>query len=581
MKDKRQKNISITTTISDSETVNAVQNFKYDQAKIREVLSHMIIVHELPFMFSEYELFNLLMRTATPHYQKVSRTTIKKDCIASYEIEKKKLMATLNDVNRVSVTTDLWKSDQKISYMVVTCHYIDSMGNLQKRNLNFCEVEPPHTGLVICDVLHKCLVSWGIENKIWTISVDNATYNDVVVRMLKENLSYKNKLPLGAKLFHVRCCAHILNLLVQDGLSEIQDVVFNVCESVKYISALELRINMFSEIAKQLQLSSKKLVLDCCTRWNATYYMLSAALEFKDVFPRYQHRDFNYNFLPSEEDWEKVHVVCSFLEEFNEITHIISGTEYPTSNLFLTQLFKIKKMLKNADVGSRSYMVEMVKKMQFKFDKYWGDCNLLISVAAVLDPRNKMKLIEWCFREIYSPGDAIVHVTTIRETLRMLYNEYVEAHKANSEKDASGDTQKEKSSSMNNVNVKGKDKVRAEFTSYIKQVDSIEQVKSELEVYLEEGVVMCEDDTEFDALKWWRMNNLKFRILSKMACDVLAIPITIVASESAFSAGGRVIDPYRASLGVETVQVLLCAEDWLRARHGIKRKAKVSELNLF
>ncbi|KAK6150484.1 hypothetical protein DH2020_015416 [Rehmannia glutinosa] len=63
-------------------------------------------------------------------------------------------------------------------------------------------------------------------------------------------------------------------------------------------------------------------------------------------------------------------------------------------------------------------------------------------------------------------------------------------------------------------------------------------------------------------------NNLKFRILSKMAYDVLAIPITIVASESAFSAGGRVIDPYRALLGVETVQVLLCAEDWLRARHG-------------
>ena len=53
------------------------------------------------------------------------------------------------------------------------------------------------------------------------------------------------------------------------------------------------------------------------------------------------------------------------------------------------------------------------------------------------------------------------------------------------------------------------------------------------------------------------MNALKFKVLSKMACDFLSIPITTVASESSFSAGGRVIDPYHASLGANTIQVLL------------------------
>ncbi|XP_073037321.1 uncharacterized protein [Primulina eburnea] len=62
-------------------------------------------------------------------------------------------------------------------------------------------------------------------------------------------------------------------------------------------------------------------------RWNATYFMLSTSLEFKDVFPRYQQRDSTYNSLPSDEDWEKVLVVCSFLEEFKEVTHVISGME--------------------------------------------------------------------------------------------------------------------------------------------------------------------------------------------------------------------------------------------------------------
>ena len=104
-------------------------------------------------------------------------------------------------------------------------------------------------------------------------------------------------------------------------------------------------MHTFSEIANQLKLPQKKLVLDCGTRWNATYMMLSTALEFKDVFPRYKQRDESYSFLASVDDWEKATVVCSFLQEFNAVTNIISGTEYPTSNLFLPELYYIKILL--------------------------------------------------------------------------------------------------------------------------------------------------------------------------------------------------------------------------------------------
>ena len=43
----------------------------------------------------------------------------------------------------------------------------------------------------------------------------------------------------------------------------------------------------------------------------------------------------------------------------------------------------------------------------------------------------------------------------------------------------------------------------------------------------------------------------------------------------------RVIDPYRASLGANTIQVLLCGEDWLRAYYGIKEKKKVISHTLY
>ncbi len=50
-----------------------------------------------------------------------------------------------------------------------------------------------------------------------------------------------------------------------------------------------------------------------------------------------------------------------------------------------------------------------------------------------------------------------------------------------------------------------------------------------------------------------------------MARDVLAIPISTVAFESAFSTGGRVLDTFRSSLTPKTIKALVCSQDWLRA----------------
>lgn len=74
-------------------------------------------------------------------------------------------MEELKGVKRVSVTTDLWTSCQHISYMVVTCYYVDSSWNLQKHTLDFCDIPPPHIGVAVFDVLLKCFVSCGIEKK--------------------------------------------------------------------------------------------------------------------------------------------------------------------------------------------------------------------------------------------------------------------------------------------------------------------------------------------------------------------------------------------------------------------------------
>lgn len=77
----------------------------------------------------------------------------------------------------------------------------------------------------------------GIENNVYTITVDNASKNDAAVKNLEDTFSRNKKLLCGGKLFH----AHILNLIVQDGLSQIKDIIEDICESVSFINQSEGR----------------------------------------------------------------------------------------------------------------------------------------------------------------------------------------------------------------------------------------------------------------------------------------------------------------------------------------------------
>jgi urea transporter len=55
-------------------------------------MAKMIIAHELPFAFIEYTWFNILMKyNILFFYQRVSRTTIRNDCIQVFEMEKDKI----------------------------------------------------------------------------------------------------------------------------------------------------------------------------------------------------------------------------------------------------------------------------------------------------------------------------------------------------------------------------------------------------------------------------------------------------------------------------------------------------------
>ncbi|GKC45505.1 zinc finger BED domain-containing protein RICESLEEPER 2-like protein [Tanacetum coccineum] len=86
---------------------------------------------------------------------------------------------------------------------------------------------------------------------------------------------------------------------------------------------------------------------------------------------------------------------------------------------------------------------------------------------------------------------------------------------------------------------------------------------TEVDIYLRDGTERR--DEKFDVLGWWKQNSEKFLVLSQVARHVLAMPVSMVASESAFSTGGRVIDKFRSYLTPKTAEGLICTQDWLRS----------------
>ncbi|CAN1760415.1 Zinc finger BED domain-containing protein RICESLEEPER 2 [Linum perenne] len=180
------------------------------------------------------------------------------------------------------------------------------------------------------------------------------------------------------------------------------------------------------------------------------------------------------------------------------------------------------------------------------------------------------------YPDLYDSGESSYYIGLVREKLTKLYDEYATEFRAKNNETPTEQV-RETTSATSTANVQFKVlRGKAAFDSIVQKQVSASAGKSELEKYLESDIFEAPTGSEFDVIGWWKEHSQQYKILSRMAIDILAIPITSVASEAAFSAGGRVIDSHRASLGEQTVQALLCTQDWLRNHYGPRKGTKVN-----
>jgi hypothetical protein len=146
--------------------------------------------------------------------------------------------------------------------------------------------------------------------------------------------------------------------------------------------------------------------------------MLSTALVYQNVFECLASRGPS---VPSFEDWKFARELCDRLKMFYYFSiELLSGTKYVTANLLFPKICNIFLAIRKWQSSDNPKVEEMSIKMKEKFNKYWSDVHGLMAVAAVLDPRYKLQLLNALFLKIHESESAAEE--SVNKVKDVLYN---------------------------------------------------------------------------------------------------------------------------------------------------------------
>lgn len=533
----------------------------FDPDRCRHEIAKMIVMHDYPLHMVEHPGFVAFAQSLQPRFDMVSFSNVQGDCVASFLREKQGIQKLIDGVpRRVSLSLDLWTSSLTLGYVFVTGHFIDNNWKLQRRILNVVMEAFPDSETALSHAVAVCISDWNLENKLFSVTL-NRPLREIGAGSLRAQLSIKNPLILNGQFILGNCIASTLSSMAQAALAAGQETIKTIRDSVKYVKMSDSHEEKFLELKEQLQVPSvKNLSLDNQKQWNTTYEMLLAASELREVFSCLDTSDPDYKEAPTMEDWRQVETLCVLLKLCFETASLLA-TSNPTANVFFHEVWKIQTELSRAVLSDDPAISSLSKPMMESFDKYWKGCSLVLALAVVMDPRFKMKLVEFSFSKIYG-DDATTYIKIVDDGIHELFLEYVALplpltptyadEGGNIENIKAEDGQEGANPSSNGL---------SDFDAYIMETTS-QHMKSELDQYLEESLLPRSQD--FDVLGWWKLNKLKYPMLSLMARDILSVPVSTVPSESVFDTMTREMDQYRCSLRPVTTEALICVKDWFQ-----------------
>ena len=214
-------------------------------------------------------------------------------------------------------------------------------------------------------------------------------------------------------------------------------------------------------------------------------------------------------------------------------------------------VYLVHTAINEATDGIHGYMGPILFIMREKFMKYWSDYSVFLSCAAVLDPCIKFKFLGYAYSKLYDGDDALQRINLVKTTMTSLFNEYGSGVHVNENLATSASPSRCGLGAF------------SDYDQYVESTSTVEE-KSELELYLAEPTKRLNEN--IDILDYWSKSAARYPQLARLARDILVVPVSSVASESAFSLSKKVITPSRASLKPKTVEALMSLQDWYRCK---------------
>uniref|UniRef100_A0A9I9EFQ0 BED-type domain-containing protein n=1 Tax=Cucumis melo TaxID=3656 RepID=A0A9I9EFQ0_CUCME len=542
-------------------------SFPFDQNRCNHDIAIMIIMHEYPLYMVEQPGFIDFVKNLQPQFNMMSYTTVQEECTSIYLREKESLLNFVCGIpSRISLSIDVWTSSDTTCYVFLKGHFIDNNWNSHCRILNVVRLPSLKDDALNLAVV-TCLSNWQLSGRVYALTVDQSFLSDTIAMNFRSFLVANDPNFLNGQLLLGNCLAQVLCQLAQNALSSTSEVVWKIRESVKYVKTSLVREEKFIELKHQLKVpSNKELSIDNQTKWDTTFHMLVAACELKEVFSCLDASDPNYDLNISVDDWKVAEILCTYLKYFFGVANILTSPCYPTANVFFPEVSKIQTELTNASMSQDPLVRDLTKPLKDKFDKYWKECCLVLALAVVMDPRFKLKLVEFIFSKVFVQNadewirivDYGLHDLFLQFTMETLTLSETFGEDGNI---GISITELQDEEHQGEIFLTTGDGL-SDFDVYISEISEGQQTKSELDRYLEEE--LSPKSQEFDVLSWWRLNKYRYPTLAKMACDILSMPVSTVNRDSVFDTEIRRMDSYRRSLPSATLEALICTRDWLQ-----------------